>query len=83
MSRQGFWKLLKKYGRDAGIQAELTPHVLRHSFAVHALKTGTDVDKLMNILGHSAAATTSGYLEICREETQLQEENDRSLHFKN
>ena len=71
MSRQGFWKLLKKYGRDAGIETVLTPHVLRHSFAVHALQSGTDVDRLRCILGHSAAATTNGYMEICREEAEF------------
>lgn len=63
MSRQGVWKLLKKYGESAGIETELAPHVLRHSFAVHALRNGAEPERLRGILGHSDAAT-SGYLEL-------------------
>lgn len=62
MSRQGFWKLIKKYGHDAGIKTELTPHVMRHSFAVHALKCGEDIRRVQSILGHSDVATTHGYI---------------------
>ncbi|MDO4266739.1 MAG: tyrosine recombinase [Eubacteriales bacterium] len=64
MSRQGFWKLIKKYGREAGIEAKLTPHMMRHSFAVHALKNGTDLKQLQTILGHSDASTTHSYMEL-------------------
>lgn len=64
MSRQGFWKLIKKYGKEAGIETEITPHVLRHSFAAHALKAGKDIKKVQSILGHSDLATTSGYLNM-------------------
>lgn len=64
MSRQGVWKLLKKYGESAGIETELAPHVLRHSFAVHALRNGAEPERLRGILGHSDAAATSGYLEL-------------------
>ena len=64
MSRQGFWKLIKKYGKEAGIGTELTPHVLRHSFAAHALRSGKDIKKVQSILGHSDLSTTSGYLNM-------------------
>ena len=64
MSRQGFWKLIKRYGREAGIATELTPHVMRHSFAVQALAEGEDLQRLQTILGHSDVATTHSYIGI-------------------
>ena len=64
MSRQGFWKLIKRYGREAGIRTELTPHTMRHSFAVHALREGEDIRKVQTILGHSDVATTHGYVSL-------------------
>ena len=79
MSRQGFWKLLKKYGRDAGLGTELTPHVLRHSFAVHALQNGTDANRLSGILGHSAAAAAVGYMEIYKGEIVYEESKSGGL----
>lgn len=50
MSRQGFWKLIKAYGRKAGIQSEITPHMLKHSFAAHLVCTGTGVDTVSEMM---------------------------------
>ncbi|WP_068785199.1 site-specific tyrosine recombinase XerD [Paenibacillus phocaensis] len=66
ISRQGFWKLIKKYGQEAGITSDITPHTLRHSFAVHLLERGADVWSVQELLGHSDASTIQMYVNRSR-----------------
>lgn len=67
LTRQGFWQILKEYAKAAGLESQVTPHTLRHSFATHMLNRGGDLRTVQELLGHANISTTQVYTHLTTE----------------